>query len=219
MSRLNVAAVALVFAALVPACAHPEGNTTPNCPDRQASPPASSGGLDPGIARAATTAQGVAKLEVELGPNGEIEAVALYHMDESQVPEEVRRLASERFPGHTVRQYELEQTAGGPEIEVELTTSDGRTCEVAGRPDGTFLYQECEIPPAELPAAVRQTAEGAVPGATIREVEKREGGANGELYRIEMEASGAQHYLVVTAAGEVQTHSRVIAGEFQLRLR
>ena len=72
--------------------------------------------------------------------SGKIDKLALYHMDASQVPESIRKLAEEKLPGAKLRRYETELYADkGRAYDVELTSADGRECEVAALAIGAVV--------------------------------------------------------------------------------
>jgi hypothetical protein len=201
----------LGFSLLLTACgpcptpAHPEAPTEP--------PPVlgeGAGRLQAETAALAATLQGVDKMELELGTGGVIEAIAIYHHDAESIPAVVRQLAEQRFPGAQVRSYETEvYRDGGRVFEVEVTTSDGKTCEVSATPDGTLRYIECALPASELPPAVMATVTRTVPSGEIHEAERKTDAAGVERYSVEVRAGTVEHYLRIASDGSLTSHGLV----------
>lgn len=162
--------------------------------------------VDPGIAGAASRAD-VEKLKVRLEPDGQVSKLSLYHRTRAEVPELVHQLAARTYPGSKAVSYEIEwYPTKGRVFEVEVETQEGKRCEVAGTPDGKLMYTECHVPVETLPAAVTQTLERTLPGAKILEAEHKMGEA--ELYTIEAEVDGGEHYLFLTPQGDLRRHLR-----------
>jgi len=156
--------------------------------------------FDADLMAAALEAKGVSQVRMYFGEGGAQRKTAVYHMDESKVPEAVRELAKETFPDATVVSYELEKYATlGVVHEVEMTTKDGLEVEVASKPDGTLVYSESvqklgdDVPKA----AVKAVVEAEAPGAKVVEVEVKEGPGVYE-YRVKatLEGQKAEHVFV-----------------------
>jgi uncharacterized membrane protein YkoI len=165
---------------------------------------ASSTALEASIVRTATSAKDVARLKLRLDAQGAVVKQALYHGDRTVIPEAVLALAERTHPGAKAVHYESEIYADlGEVFEVEVETSDGRRCEVASRPDGTLLYEECQLDPGELPPPVAQASASAFPGAEILEAEHKKTADGTETYSVELKHDGREYYLILSADGTI----------------
>lgn len=170
-------------------------------------PAAGPGRLDGALVQAAASARGVELVYLDASSGGALGKLSVYHHEEAQVPEAVRRLAEEKLPGGKVRRYESELYAqGGRVFEVEIETQDGRHCEVSATAEGALRYLECEIAQKDLPPAVVQAVAQAVPGGEIAEAETQKGPSIDEVH-VEVKAGGALHYLRLRPSGELLRHS------------
>lgn len=177
-----------------------EGSTAPDG--------AGPGRLDAELVALAMRAGRVERIRVRTDEQGNVIKLAVYHHEESEVPEAVRQLAEERFPEAEVRYYESEVYADiGRVYEVEVNTSEGRECEVSARADGSLVYVECEIEAADIPAPVAEAVARLVPNGEIIEAESKEGpGLNAVHVEVRAE-DGREHYLRFSPAGELIGHS------------
>lgn len=197
----------------------------PNCPTTvtpgDASPPAAAAtnsdgeavGLSETVRDAATTAPKVERMKLRFDAAGALSKQAVYHDDAAAIPEAVRRLAEQQFPGAKVSGYETEHYADhGDLFEVELDTADGKHCEVAAQVDGTLFYTECRLETAELPGPVAERVSATVPAGTILEAERKMMADGGEEFTVEVELEGRELYLRIAADGALLSkHLRVPA--------
>jgi uncharacterized membrane protein YkoI len=176
------------------------GTTTPGLPG------ANPGHINGEMVALATRLPGVQKLRIRTAASGKIEKLALYHLDASQVPPGIRKLAEEKLPGAKVRRYETELYADkGRAYDVEVTSADGKECEVAALASGAFLYSECALKLDELPSVVRAAALKLVPRGELVEAEKKQGPGVDE-FTVEVKSAGLIHYLRLGPAGETLWH-------------
>lgn len=186
---------------------------TPPAPAQEVGP----GQLDAEIVRAAASAQGVQKLKLEVEADGRVRYLSLYHNDASKLPEAVTRQVEAQFPGGKVLVYETEIVAEhGRLFEVEVETRDQQKCEFSAKADGSLVYQECHIDPKALPEPVRAAAERALPGAAIKEAEKKTYAGGRDEYEIEAEHGGRLHELYFRPDGEIFRHEIVITAEIEV---
>lgn len=197
--------------ASAPAAAEPVAASTPT------SPP---GTLDPELVALAVRVGNVERVAMRLGADGSVEKLAIYHGSAEDIPEVVRQLAEERFPGGAVVVYESERYADGARVhEVEVRTADGRECEVAGRDDGSLVYEECEMPAAELPAPVRAAVDRTVAGGEIVEAERKQGPGI-DQYNVEVRVGeGPLQYLRLRPDGELLGHAIQVPATVELPVR
>ncbi|MCS6915802.1 MAG: hypothetical protein RMK29_15565 [Myxococcales bacterium] len=150
---------------------------------------------------------------------GVVRKLSLYHQQAERVPEPVRRLAQEQFPGARMRQYEVELLADGSWVhEVELETAEGRRCELSATAQGSLRYTECPLPPADLPEPVRNEVSRRVPGGDIEEAEVQTGAA-GRIYEVKVRSQGRVHVLRLAPSGEVLRRSLRIHAELDVEQR
>lgn len=206
---------ALVGSMMLAVCAC--GTSAPPVAASPASGALSVGHVDPVFAAAAATYQGVFKIKFYFDAKGLMYKASLYHHDEGKVPEVVRKLAVDRFPGSTVRAYEFEVYAdAGPVHEVEVKTADGRECEVSAKPTGEFRYTECQLPLTSMSPAIAKIVAEQVPGGQVVEVEERKEAAGAEEIRIESKVGDVLHYLRFRPTGELLTHTLRFAAEVEV---
>jgi hypothetical protein len=180
------------------------------------------GRLDPALVEVAASAQGVRKIELHAEPGGGLRKMSVYHLDTSRIPEPVRKLAEQKFPGGKLRSFESERYAdAGLVYEVEVDTSDGKVCEVSASGEGALRYTECRLRPEELPPEVARTVSATVPGASIEEAELLTGPAiAGEReFRIEARAGGVTHYLRLRPSGELFRHGLLVPAQIEVPVR
>ncbi|MBL4685521.1 MAG: hypothetical protein JKY37_13080 [Nannocystaceae bacterium] len=201
--------VAAASVAATSACgtniATPAPTTTPSHDSNVATEaPAAAGeatALQPGVAAAAQHATDVSKIKIRLDASGKIVKQSVYHGDESKIAAPVLALAAEKFPGSKPRRYETEWYADLGEVhEVEVETADGKTCEVAAKPDGTELYVECHEPHDSLSATVKTLISESYPDGKILEVESKTRPNVNEI-TIEIESGGVEYYVIVSPDG------------------
>lgn len=183
------------------------------------------GRLDPALVEVAASAAGVRKIELHAEPGGGLRKMSVYHLDTSRIPEPVRKLAEQKFPGSKLRSFESERYADaglvGLVYEVEVDTADGKICEVSAAMDGVLRYTECHLRPEELPPEVTRTVSATVPGAAIEEAELLTGPAiAGEReLRIEARANGVLHYLRLRPSGELLHHGLIVPAQIEVPAR
>lgn len=180
------------------------------------------GRLDVRLVHLAATTPSAAKIELHPDETGALVKATVEHLDEAQVPEAVRRLAAEKFPGAKVTGYETESYAGEGDLvyEVEVDTAEGRHCEISATAAGALRYTECRLPPAEIPEAVARAVAAVLPGAEIEEAERVAGPAlPTEEIRVEAKAGGRLHYLRFDPAGTLTRHGVMIPAEIEVRVK
>lgn len=207
ITRLSVAARTMSIAACTLLAACPGGpGTGGSGPVTPRLPGSNPGHVNGQMVVLGTRLPGVEKLRIRTDAAGKITKLALYHKDATQVPPSILALAAEKLPGAKVLRYETEIYADkGHAFDVEMTSADGKECEVAALADGTFLYSECAIKLDEIPAPAKAAAMALVPRGEIVEAERKKGPAADEL-TIEMKNAGLVHYLRVTPTGDVLWH-------------
>lgn len=179
--------------------------------------PPTPGRIDPDLARAAATAQGVEKVKIEAEPDGQFRYVSVYHHDAAALPEPVTKQVEAQFPGSKILRYESEFVEGtGRLFEVEVETRDQQKCEFSAKPDGALLYTECEIDPKALPDAVRATLDKAFPGVTLKEAEKKSTVGSNDEFEVEFEVAGRLHELYLRADGTAFRHELVVPAVFEI---
>ncbi len=198
-----------ICAALLVAACHHEKPATTAPPDATTSPAVS---IAPDIVAIAARPGAASKFKLRVEGDGSIAKQSLYHTDAAAVPADARAKAEAKWPGSKASRYETEHYAEyGRVDEVEVTTADGKTCELAIKADGTELYEECEIDPSTLPAAVAAKVGELFPGGKILEAESKRVGSVDE-FTIEVESSGQEFYLRCGADGTVLAkHIRIPA--------
>jgi len=153
-------------------------------------------------------------MELRLDEAGAIVKQAVYHDDKDAIPEPVRALAEQTYPGSKPYRYETEHYADrGVVYEVEVETAEGQKCEVAASAEGELIYRECQIPAAELPEAVASRVSATIADGKILEAEyKQVEGEADESYSVEIEADAREYYLRIAADGTLLSkHLRVPA--------
>ncbi len=174
------------------------------------------GQLDAEIVAVAIRADGVYRMRVVTDGSGEIQKLAIYHNDAEEIPEAVRTAAQERFPGAEVRNYETEVYADvGRVFEVEVTTAEGRDCEISCRPDGSLVYVECRVPTDEVPAWVLAEATRLLPDGEVVEAETKEGPGINEVH-LEVRVEELIHYLVFVSEDAPIRHSLRIPATIEI---
>lgn len=190
MPAMRVPAV-LGLLALTPACA---------------SGPGPGAALDPELVEIMRHPDDVGGVKVRTDRKGRVTKMSVYHAREQDIPLWVRGLATEKWPESKVRSYETEWYAdAGRVYEVEVTLSDGKTCEMSVTKAGVERYVECEIDVDALPAAVAATVAKVVPDGKIEEAEEKKGPDMHEI-TLEIEAGGREYYLRVRADGKLLEH-------------
>lgn len=151
-------------------------------------------------------------MKIRVNAEGGIVKQALYHDQSTVIPQPVLEAAKAKFPGSTPVHYELELYAElGRVFEVEVKTSDGRQCELAAHEDGTELYTECRVDPAELDPTILATVEREALGGTLLEAEHKTGPEMDE-FTVEVDSQGVELYLQIASDGSLLSkHKRVPA--------
>lgn len=184
---MRLAALPLV---LLAACASPSGI----------------GHLDPEIVAHARERQGAWRAKLHVTADGSVRKVTVYHRDPAAVPAAIRELAMQRFPGGKVESYETElHDAAGWVHEVEITTAEGRNCEISASEPARLRYVECRIANEEVAPALLERALELVAGGALQEAETHEG-ENGDDVRLELLREGVVHYVVLDPTGTVLQH-------------
>lgn len=175
-------------------------------------------GLAPSVVRSTSTAAGVEKLKLRVDASGAVQKTSLVHHDAAEVPEAVKKLAGEKFPGAKVLAYESEVYAdSGRAWEVEVETADQQKCELSAREDGTLVYVECAVAPALLPPAVVQALAQLVPGGKVVEAESKRGSGADDLL-VEVQQGERLHYLRFHADGVLFSHGLKVAATVEVPL-
>lgn len=161
-----------------------------------------SGAIHSTLVEAARTA-GPQKFKLRVDEQGALTKQALYHADSGPVPQAVRDLATQKFPDAKPVHYETEVYADlGLVYEVEVDTADGRRCEVAATPEGTEIYEECQLEPSALPQPVTATVSSTFPSGEIVEAESKTG-PDIEEFTVEVKSGDAEYYLRISPSGEL----------------
>jgi hypothetical protein len=198
MTTLRSTVVALCLC--LPAC--DKGGGPANCPEPTAATSgAATSALDGELVK--TASHGAIKMKIRTDGAGAVVKQSVYHHDEQAIPKPVHELAAQRFPGAKTEHVESELYAEhGRVYEIELTTADGKQCEVAASAEGTELYTECRVDPATLPAPVADAVAKLYPGAKVLEAETKKGPKLDEI-SVEVQAGDAEHYVRLAPDGRV----------------
>jgi hypothetical protein len=192
----------LVLALSLPIAACDKGGTT-NCPEPGPTPAAGEpvGALDREIVE--TAARGAIKMKVRTDATGTLVKQSVYHRDEAAIPKPVHELAAKKFPGGKLEYVESElYREHGRVYEIEVTTADGRKCEVAASAEGVELYEECVVDAASLPAPVTDAVAKLYPGAKVLEAETKKGPKMDEI-TVEVQVGEGEHYVRLQPDGTV----------------
>jgi uncharacterized membrane protein YkoI len=155
------------------------------------------------IVATARDAKGVEKVKLRTDASGVLVKQAVYHLDESRVPEPVKALAKKEFPGGKAVRYETEIYADiGAIFEVEVQTKDGKRCEVAANAEGVLRYKECRVKPKELPVEVTRKLGELHPKGKILEAETKKGPDVDEI-TVELKEAGREFYVRLQPDGTV----------------
>jgi hypothetical protein len=188
------------------ACGPAKTATTPPAadpPGDSGASPAGTAALDPAIAEHMRSAQKVDRIKLRFDEHGRIVKQSLYHGDASTIGAPAQAAAAERFPGAETLFYENEVYADlGPVEEIEVKTKDGRRCEIAAKPDGTVIYEECQMDASALPEPVAAAVAKLAPGATIEEAEVKKR-PEGDEYTVEVTVDGRSQYLRIRSDGSL----------------
>lgn len=192
MTMLRSVPLLLAFSLSIAAC-DKEGTET-KCPDAAA--PATGdavGALDRELVE--TAARGAIKMKVRTDATGALVKQSVYHRDQAAIPKPVHELSAKKFPGGKAEYVESEfYREHGRVYEIEVTTADGRKCEVAASGDGVELYEECVVDAASLPAAVTDAVGKLYPGAKVLEAETKKGPKFDEI-TVEVQVGEGEHYV------------------------
>ncbi len=91
----------------------------------------------------------------------------------ADVPAPVMATVKAQAPGASFVSATLDDEDGHKVYEVTVKTAEGRTIEMAVRPDGAFLESEEAMEAKSLPEAVAKTLAAVLPGGELKEVEKK----------------------------------------------
>ncbi|TPV92951.1 MAG: hypothetical protein B7733_23030 [Myxococcales bacterium FL481] len=175
--------------------------------------------MDAEILKTAASAPRLDKLKVRVDPAGRVVKQALYHHDANAIPQPVRELAAQEFPGSTPTRFETEYYAAtGRAYEVEVKTQPGRNCEVAATAEGVKLYVECHVDPSVLPPPVAETVRRVAAGAKIIEAEHTIYASGDEEFSIELETPQGEVYVQVRADGTLIGRYRVVPAMIEVPL-
>jgi hypothetical protein len=165
---------------------------------------------------ATPSAEHVRWIQVDTDAAGRIAKCAVYHDDAARMPGPVLQLAERKFPGAGTRFFETELYADlGPVYEVEVETREGRHCEIAGKPDGTELYTECELDHDEVPREVLDAVKALLPRGELEEAEAKRGPKIDEI-DLAVRVGSALHYVRYTSKGELIDHLVRMRGSVQV---
>lgn len=168
---------------------------------------ANPGHIDPELLSLALKAKGTQKIKLRTNAGNDLIKIALYHQDETAIPDASKATATAKYPGSKGTSYFESEVYSdhGKVFEVDLTTADNKKCEVSSLKDGTFVYTECDIKKEELPKEISDALAKLAPGGEIVEAEKKES-PWGNGYTAEVKAGGLLHYIKLSATGEVVWH-------------
>lgn len=167
------------------------------------------------LATASTT---VDKLKLRFNGEGKLVKQALYHGEAAAAPAALVDAVKERYPGHSIRGYETEHYADlGAVFEIEFETSEGQHCELAAREDGSVIYTECRVDPAELPESIIKNIDGIFSGSKVLEAEFKTMDEQ-ESYSVEFEHEGREYYFHFDAEGQVTSKHVLVPAVVELPL-
>lgn len=199
----NPRSVVLVLALLGPFAACDTAGGTTKCPEPTATPSGGSAGALDGELVKLAAAGPAKKMKIRTDAAGALVKQSVYHADQAAIPKPVHDLAAQKFPGSKVAQVESElYREHGRVYEVEITTADGKKCEVAASAEGSELYVECQADPATLPAPVAAAIAKLYPDAKVLEAETKTG-PNVDEITVELQIGEGEHYLRMKPDGTV----------------
>ncbi|MCA9716015.1 MAG: hypothetical protein H6713_34950 [Myxococcales bacterium] len=193
-----------------PAKAPPDKTAEPTPPTPPTPPPVATregpGWLDGQVIKDAMERAGVHKVKLDVGEDGALRYIAVYHDDAAAIPEAVVKARPAEFADAEVVTYEREHYADiGPVHEVELKTKDGRECEYSAKPDGALVYTECKLDAKDVPPAVLKGVSDRVGGGepVVKEAELTTRADGSEEYGIVVDHEGAELKFYVDKDGGV----------------
>jgi hypothetical protein len=136
----------------------------------------------------------------------------------SALPKAAIDAAAAAFPGSKAVGAEREWIAGAAYWEVVLDLG-GKRVEFLVREDGTEGGREEVIAAADVPKAIRDAADRAVPGGTLEVVEKvsgAEAGGRGTEYHVKKRVDGELQRISVAPDGTVPLVLRKIRAEMKI---
>jgi hypothetical protein len=192
----------VVLALSVPFAACDKEGGTAKCPEPTSTPAAGGGAaLDAELVK--TASAGAIKMKIRTDASGALVKQSVYHRDQAAIPKPVHDLAAQKFPGGKTEQVESElYREHGRVYEVEVTTADGKKCEVAASAEGVELYTECVVEPASLPAPVTAAIAKLYPDAKVLEAETKKGPKVDEI-TVEVQVGDGEHYVRIEPDGTV----------------
>ena len=198
MTTLRPVLLVLALSLSIAAC--DKGGST-KCPDPGTTPAAGEpmGALDRELVE--TASRGAIKMKVRTDAKGALVKQSVYHRDQAAIPKPVHELSAKKFPGGKIEHVESElYLEHGRVYEIEVTTADGRKCEVAASAEGVELYEECVVDAASLPAPVTDAVGKLYPGAKILEAETKKGPKMDEI-TVEVQVGEGEHYVRIKPDG------------------
>jgi len=193
----------VVLALSVPVAACDKDGETTKCPEPPTTPAAAgaTAALDGELVK--TASAGAIKMKLRTDASGALVKQSVYHRDLAAIPKPVHDLAAQKFPGGKTAQVESElYREHGRVYEVEVTTADGKKCEVAASAEGVELYVECVVDPASLPAPVTAAIAKLYPDAKVLEAETKTG-PNIDEITVEVQVGDSEHYVRIKPDGTV----------------
>lgn len=155
-------------------------------------------------------------LEIELDRDGTLREIEV-DIGPGELPPPVREAALARQPGGVITGAERELTSRGAAWEVKIT-HEGRRWEYVMDDAGRVLETEKELLPDEVPQAVSDAAEAAMPGGVVVSVEIVESAEHVE-YHVKRLIDGATYKLVVAPNGRLIRKVREARAELEIPLR
>ncbi len=170
------------------------------------------GWLDGDLVGAAMLNKDTHKVKVNVDRDGGLRYMAVYHRDESKIPEAVLKAKPAEFEGGEVMYYESEHYAElGRVFEVQYKLKDGRECEHSAKADGTHVYTECKLDEKDIPPKVMAGATGKMAGGVVvKEAEHTKRADGSEEYGLVFEFEGAELKYYVAPDGTVKRRERRI---------
>ncbi len=176
------------------------------------------GWIDGELVGAAIMNKDTHKLKLTVNRDGNLRYMAVYHRDESKIPEAVLKAASAAFDGGEIQYYESEHYAElGRVFEVQYKTKDGRECEYSAKADGAHVYTECKLDPNDVPPDVMAGATGKLAGGVqIKEAEHTKRADGSEEYGLVFTYQDAELKYYVAPDGTVNRRERRIPAQISV---
>jgi hypothetical protein len=149
----------------------------------------------------------------DLGMAADVE----YHIPPEDVPAVVRQAMDRLHPGGPFTGAEKEYEGGL--LYYELTREvDGMDIEAMFFPDGRLHSEEIEVPESTVPAVVREAAQNAIPGSTIRMYEEiRDSNRALYEYHVKSTRGGMNYKVMLGTTGQLLAIYREIEAEIEVR--